>query len=348
MTFGYGGLATRAVSPRFESRIGRKRVSTRQNRARFLVSCCSSRVFLETLIRMQNIAKRATSLATSLAIVLFSSSAVAAEKTEGRKTFRFAIQEKKTIRKVPTTQVAIRVDEWPDQTFLLWLPESVAPHWGNWKAGMAHQEFTKTTGGGLLWEYATRPDVKIVAKLVPRAHSLLLEVRVQNLANHDAKNIAVQNCFHLSSAEDFACTDFSRIHIQTDGGWKSLRQLAPTVDMPMYYRREFLESGRRDSWGGEFRKYNQTTRVDHPLIVCTSKDGKHAVGTASEDFQCVFHNQLPYLRCIHSQQAPIAVLAAHREAAFRQVIYFVDGGISECESAFRKDVKQGEFRPPHD
>lgn len=253
-----------------------------------------------------------------------------------------------TIRKVPTTQIEIRVEQWPGQTFLLWLPESVGQLWGNWMAESAHQDFTEIPGGGLRWESTAGSEARMVAALHPRAESLLLEVGVRNLTDRDLKNVVAQSCFHLSAAPNFACDDFSRIHIRTAGQWTSLDQLAPTVGLPMYYREGFLESGRQDSWRGHFRKHNQKHRVDHPLMVCTSKKGRFAIGTASEDFQCVFHNRMPYLRCIHSQQAPVSVLAPQDEVAFRQVIYFVDGGIAECERAFRKDIDEGEFRPARD
>jgi hypothetical protein len=302
----------------------------------------------EGLISMQSALMRPATLAASLIVVLVFSSTLRAEKTLAKKTFRFAVHDKKTIRKIPTTQVSIRVEQWPEQTFLLWLPEAVTPFWGNWKAGMTGEQFIKTSAGGLRWEYADRSQARIVAELVPRAESLLLEVRVKNLTAKDIEQVAVQHCLHLSSAADFACDDFSRVHVRSDGRWRTLRQLAPTVNLPMYYRTGFLESGRRDSWGGEFRNYNQKTRVDHPLMVCTSKDGQRGIGTASENFQCVFHNQLTYLRCIHSQQAPVPNLPAGAEAVFRQVIYFVDGGVSDCVSAFQKDLKEGGFRPSHD
>ncbi len=110
----------------------------------------------------------------------------------------------------------------------------------------------------------------------------------------------------------------------------------------MYYRKGFLESGRRDAWGGKFRQLNQPQRVDHPLIACKSKDGRKTVGTVSEDYQCVFHNRsIRYLLCIHSQQAPLEVLRPGQEHVFRQCIYFIDGGIGDAVEAYEKDLDSG-------
>ena len=51
------------------------------------------------------------------------------------KTIALGTKHKVTIRKNPTTQVRIRVVEWPDQTFLLWFPELVNNLWEQWGSG---------------------------------------------------------------------------------------------------------------------------------------------------------------------------------------------------------------------
>ena len=75
--------------------------------------------------------------------------------------------------------------------------------------------------------------------------------------------------------------------------------------------------------------------VDHPMIIYLSKSGKRCVATISEDFNYLFHNPKDkYLLCIHSTGASIPVLKPGNRAVFRQMIYFVEGGIEECLSAF--------------
>jgi hypothetical protein len=109
----------------------------------------------------------------------------------------------------------------------------------------------------------------------------------------------------------------------------------------MYYRRGFFVDGRPDRWAGRFAHCNQQVEADHPLIMCVARDGGRAVGTASEDYQCVFHNsQYEYLRCIHSQQAPVRVLNSGERAVFRQKVYFVQGGVMDCVSAYRVDLEK--------
>ena len=256
-------------------------------------------------------------------------------------SFQFSVHDKTTIRANPTTQVAIRVKQWPEQTFLLWFPEHIKAIWAQWDPAVAHQDFAKTRTGGLRWEFDARVGVRVVAELAPRAESILLEVRLDNRGGQDLRNVGVQNCLHLSAAPDFACEDLTRIHIRSGGKWQTLKALAATGPMPMYYRTGFLESGHDDYWDHAFRGSNQRPSADHPVIVCTSKDGRRAVATASENYQGVFHNRMDYLRCIHSQQATVPALPSGGKAVFRQVIYFVDGGVTECVRAFDKDIREG-------
>ena len=255
------------------------------------------------------------------------------------KTFLLETFDKKTIRANPTTQVAIRVAQWPGQNFLLWLPESVAGLWAQWDAAVAHQDFTRTKRGGLRWEFAGNPKAAIVAELAPRRSALLLEVQVRNVSDVELKQVSAQNCFHLSEAPDFACRDYSQVYIKTGGQWQSLAGLSVNDSLPMFYRPGFLESGREDTWKGRFASHNQKQRAEYPLIIVLSRDRKRAIATASEDYQCLFHNHgIEYLLCAHSQQAAIETLPPKARAVFRQMIYFVDGGIDEAVSAYERDV----------
>jgi len=97
------------------------------------------------------------------------------------------------------------------------------------------------------------------------------------------------------------------------------------------------------SWlEGRLAYANQLAEADHPLMVCVSRDGQRAVGTASERFLFLFHNQgNPHLLCIHSQQEPLPVLEKGQTAVFHQAVYFVEGGLSACVEAFESDTQAG-------
>ena len=67
--------------------------------------------------------------------------------------------------------------------------------------------------------------------------------------------------------------------------------------------------------------------------------GDRVVATAAEDYQTLFHNQgFPYLLCIHSAQAGVAI-PRKKTAVFRQMVWFVDGGIKAAIDAFDRDVR---------
>ena len=129
--------------------------------------------------------------------------------------------------------------------------------------------------------------------------------------------------------------------------WRSFLDLrtapgAPQNQSPasVIYREGFLESKRPNIWRGHVENRTMPDRVDHPLILCQSKSGKRAVATASEDYQGLFYNQsLPYLLCIHSAQAGVAIPRG-QEAVFRETIWFVDGGVTEAVAAYDRDFKE--------
>src|SRR5687768_12722218 len=108
--------------------------------------------------------------------------------------FDFRVYDQITIRKNPTTQIAISVAEWPGNTFLLWLPEAVGDLWSQSTGGAAPQDFAPTATGGLLWRYEKREHFSLEAQLEPKAEHLILEVRVRNLSAGPLEHVTAQNC----------------------------------------------------------------------------------------------------------------------------------------------------------
>jgi hypothetical protein len=252
---------------------------------------------------------------------------------------RFALRfyDADTIRKSPTTQVAIVYAPWPKDEFLLWLPEEAAPLWNQWTADVAHQDYRADDRGRVVWCFSNPRGAATATLETIGDSALLCEVTIENRLDQEMKHVVAQNCFHLSNAPDFNCDDFSRIHIRTEGAWRTLAELAPKTGLPMYYWPGFLESGLTDSWNGGFVKQNQPQRADHPLIICTDRTATRAVATVSEDVQCLFHNHdLNYLHCIHSQQRPAPTVAPGGKAVFRQIILFVEGGVEASVAGYEE------------
>lgn len=247
--------------------------------------------------------------------------------------------EDRAPRRHPTTQVIVRVEEWPGNAFRLWLPEHVTPElWSNMKADEAHQDFVRTERGGLAWTYEGNPAAAIEAELVPFESSLVLEVRITNRSEGDLNSVVTMNCLQLSQAPDFACDDLSRLYTRAKGEWLPLSARKPISDYPTYYRAGYLEGGGVGIWGGKLDHLNEPVRADHPLMLCVAKDGKRSVGIASESYYLLFHNQANRnLLCIHSSPEPHPVLEPGRTATFRQKVYFVEGGLMNCIAAFEAD-----------
>lgn len=260
--------------------------------------------------------------------------------------FMFNVYDAVTIRQNPTTQIGITLDRWPGNTFILWLPEAVGDLWQQWQPEVAHEDFGKTKRGGLLWTFEGRPEAAIRTELIPQGNSLLLENRVTNRGHDDLTQVYAQNCIHFSQAPDFVCGDFSRLYLRTGGEWRSLASLKPTAAFPRYYREGYPSRGRIDPTEHMFGDIRQAAAVDHPLMVLVSKDGTRSVGIASEHYEFLFHNQMEYLRCIHSESGCAPPVAPGETAIFRQKVYFVNGGLMDCVAAFERDVlgdPSGEF-----
>ena len=267
------------------------------------------------------------------------------------KTIALGTKHKVTIRKNPTTQVRIRVVEWPEQTFLLWFPELVNNLWEQWDPDVARQDFEIADNGALVWSRTVKGRGSIRAILTPQDDSLLLETRVTAAPGHDIKLTAPEHCLHFSAAPDFACKEYSRIFVRVKHNWRSLLGLRTAPGAPtnqssasVLYREGFLESGRANIWQGKVENRTMPDRADHPLMMCVSRSSDRVVATAAEDYQALFHNQgLPYLLCIHSAQAGVAI-PREKTAVFRQMVWFVDGGIKAAIHAFDREVRSGTLK----
>jgi hypothetical protein len=246
-------------------------------------------------------------------------------------------------RQSATTQVTVKVGEWPGNLFRMWMPESVGELWSNWSSTV-HQNFERTEQAGLIWKYSGNPDALIEVELTPLERSLLVESRVTNRSKADLPKVTVSHCLQCSKAPDFSCADFSRIYIRSNQQWHTLSSLEPTSDYPFYYRSGFF-SQRGIGWqNGKLAHCNQTAEADFPLIACVSKDGNRCVATASKDYWFLFHNRRnEQLLCLHSQQSPVPKLEPGVTATFRQKMYFINGGLNDCIAAFEADIATGQI-----
>lgn len=231
----------------------------------------------------------------------------------------------------------VLVNEWPGNIFRIWLPEHVGQIWGNWQADVAHQDFAQTQKGGLLWSFTSASGVRISAEATPCGRMLKLAVRITNGSGKALRDMSVANCIQFPLAPEFSCEDFSRIFIRTSGEWQALRALEPISDYPHFFRHDSKPANRKIGWGGNLVHLFESTEVDYPLIVCVAKDGRRCVGTASDDYDYLFHNRANHnLLCIHSTQSSVPVVAQGQTATFCQRVYFVDGGLFDCVEAFEQ------------
>ena len=242
------------------------------------------------------------------------------------------------VRVNPTTQVSASFSGWTGNIFRFWLPENVGVLWNNWTPEEAHQDFSSTENKGLKWSFQRGATARVEVQIEPQHRTLNIESEVENHSPSNLSDVTVNVCLQLSQAPDFACDDFSRIYIRTDADWKPIKILNPVTDYPQYLAPDLYPTHKNIRRGLTLPELYENVVADHPLIVYLSKKGDRAVGTASSDFQYLFHNRAnENLLCMHSQQRPVGTLEPGGVASFNQKVYFVEGGVAECVSAFEND-----------
>ena len=205
------------------------------------------------------------------------------------KTYSFETYDQVTIRKNPTTQIGIRIAEWPGQRFILWLPEWINDLWWQWDPPVAHQEFHQNRSRWAALGVHRKSKARITAELIPRKAALLFEVRVKNLTSEDCCTWGYRiACRSRRRRTSPAATSRSSTCVWQGSGDPG--RIGHHRSPAHVLLGGISQSGRIDAWQGKFKSHNQKERVDYPLMIVRSRDGRRAIGTASEDYQCVFHN----------------------------------------------------------
>ena len=243
-------------------------------------------------------------------------------------------------RRHATTQVVVSVDEWPGNRFRLWAPEHAGSVWSHAEPTTARQLF-EPAGQALHWRHTAASGAWVDSRILPQAGVLTIDVEIGNGTDAPLDRVGVANCLQMSTAPDFACDDLSRLFVRVEGRWRSLAELRPSSGYPHYPLTTRRAGGGRMIWGGDLSHLFEPVPVDHPLIVCVSRDGERSVGTASADPDYLFHNRAnPRLLCIHSTQAISDGVAPGAEVLHRQRIYFAAGGIDACLERYRAEPPQ--------
>ena len=130
----------------------------------------------------------------------------------------------------------------------------------------------------------------------------------------------------------------TRLFVRVEGRWRTLAELRPASGYPHYPLANRRAAGGRVVWGGDLSHLFEPVAVDHPLMVCVSRDGDRSVGTASADADHLFHNRAnPRLLCIHSTQEISDGVPPGATVLHRQRIYFADGGVDACMERYSPD-----------
>ena len=230
------------------------------------------------------------------------------------------------------TLLAIEVAYWPGNEFGLWLPETIYLEkkvvWGNWWDN-AHQDFKHDPHG--VWTTQRVLDQFTVTSTLtpdPARFCLWYRHRFLNTGDETLRDLNSQTCFHLVNAPQFISLQGSRIWADLDGEWTTTDKVERDQS-PDPRRVEFLRQGLRTErtvvpWKG-FLGALLPEAAHHPLFIAENFQGNGSVGIAACNFEKLFNNNDPILRCLHSEPMPIQQLEPGASAHQDSVIIFYRG-----------------------
>jgi len=230
------------------------------------------------------------------------------------------------------TLLAIEVADWPGNEFGLWLPETIYLSekvvWGNWWDN-AHQDFERGASGRWTTQRALE-QFTVTSTLTPDPARACLWYRhtFRNTCAETLGGLNSQTCFHLVNAPQFISLEGSRIWANLDGHWMTTDKVERDQS-PDPRRVEFLRQGVRTErtvvpWKG-FPGATMPEAAHHPLFIAESFQGNASVGIAARNFEKLFNNNDPILRCLHSEPVPIRQLAPGETAHQDSVVIFYPG-----------------------
>ena len=230
------------------------------------------------------------------------------------------------------TLLAIEVAGWPGNEFGLWLPETIYLSgkvvWGNWWDN-AHQQFEQDARGRWTTKRAL-DQFTVTSTLTPDPAKACLWYRhtFRNTGSATLHDLNSQTCFHLVNAPQFISLQGSRIWANLDGKWTTTDKVERDQS-PDPRRVTFLKQGLRTERtvvpSKGFPSAIMPEAAHHPLFIAENFEGNGCVAIAARNFERLFNNNDPILRCLHSESLAIKQLEPGETAQQDSVIIFYHG-----------------------
>ena len=243
---------------------------------------------------------------------------------------------------------------WEGNEFRLWLPEDVVG-WRNWGPD-AIQDWRTLEDGRLEWRHSVslreadpplEVDLSAGISADQENDCLWYSITATNTGDAPTDIFRPSTCFQLFNAPEFISIRGERLWACLDGKWTTT-DTVPREKSRDPRRVRFLREGLRKErtvvHNEGFPFSTMPEAAGHPLIMAESRDGGKCVGIASGNMGCLFNNNDPVLRCIHSDPLVVEGIPVGGRAEAKGVILFCDGNHEALLERFEGIVPDGWWR----
>jgi hypothetical protein len=241
-----------------------------------------------------------------------------------------------------TTQVEIKLEEWSNNIFSLWLPENmyVGPDalWNMRDDRTSYQEYELADEYKLSWVHEVR-GYTIIAQITAEQYYIVIEVRVHNKTGKVSLPLYTHIPMYFNKAIEFSDPDFERTWIRRRGRWRKLSTIQ-TDKQSTQIRKEQAYDNTKDQ-GDQSKSLDKPGfSTDSSVIIRESRDGKRSIAMVSADSIGVYADRIDGFWGIESVQAPFFRFLPGQWVLIRHRIYFHEGNHSALMQQYGYEIKK--------
>jgi hypothetical protein len=246
-----------------------------------------------------------------------------------------------------TTQVEIKLEEWANQIFTLWMPESmyVGPDvlWNMRDERMPGQNYELVDDEKLRWVFDTR-GYTIIAQITAEQNYIVIEVRVNNQTGKVSLPLTTHIPIYFNKAAEFEDPDFDHTWVRRNGRWRKVSAIKPESESIQIRKEQPNDKFPQEDQDQPVKKPGFQT--DSSVIIRENQAGNRSIAMVAADSMGVYADRTPGFWGIESVQAPFFKFLPGQWIFIRRRIYFHEGNHSALMQQFGNEIKKYEDSSP--